>query len=386
VFGFRLLLRGERAFDYLFQQLARVIKTARPASSKRPKAVLIKSLGGIGDYLLMTPTFRSYRDLFKDYRIVLLVRKRNEELANENPFVDAVILVRYEVFRRRMSERLRLWWKLLQENIEVLINADYSTAHEFLDETIAKWSLAPRKIAFQCLDGVEERTYSSYSTLVPQTRRWMFEIDRNFEIVRFLGSPAETTYSTLIWGLDTHSPTRPEIGRLTAGTYYIVFPGSSMRQKSWPLPKFVELLDSLSGQGLLAVVCGGESEKDIAASICRDVRVQVLNLAGRTGLLDLAHLIKNSRFVISNDTSAVHIAASCHVQSFVILGGGHYARFLPYPNRPDIETFTNFDYERCFGCHWRCIYDRPRCITEVDVKSVTAAIVKFVERENLNGN
>ena len=96
---------------------------------------------------------------------------------------------------------------------------------------------------------------------------------------------------------------------------------------------------------------------------------------------DLVELIRASRLLIGNETSAVHIAVAVDTPSVCILGGGHYGRFMPYEladgdaPRPAVAMHKM----PCFGCDWRCSQPHQPgkampCIAAVSVADVVNAI------------
>ena len=84
----------------------------------------------------------------------------------------------------------------------------------------------------------------------------------------------------------------------------------------------------------------------------------------------------DEKLLISNETSAIHIAAALDVQSICILGGGHYGRFTPYPldsykKRPISVVNEMF----CFQCNWNCYIKHSKnkpfpCIDLIEFKEV----------------
>jgi ADP-heptose:LPS heptosyltransferase len=85
----------------------------------------------------------------------------------------------------------------------------------------------------------------------------------------------------------------------------------------------------------------------------------VLNLAGKTTLIDLAELIRAAKLLIGNESGAVHLAAAVGTPSVSIVGGGHYGRFIPYDIAADDECVAPIPVihrMECYGCNWKCIF------------------------------
>jgi ADP-heptose:LPS heptosyltransferase len=370
----RVMNVPERAFTTLLQSIGYL---ARPVSALRHRSrdtVLIKHGGGIGDYVLLTASFPGYRALYPDARIVLIVRQEVRDLARFNPYIDRCITVDFAAYPRNPFARLRLWAAIVMEHVDIAINVDYSSHYEALDRAVMQWSMASRKIAFACLDKDAHRDTGIYSDVVQQSEEWMFEIDRNNRLLRYLGLASYDNRTTMIWNLETYTPPAGLLDFIPRTPYYVICPGSLRAEKCWPADRFASLIDELSYLGCTALICGSARESGTARAIQERASAVTIDLTGKTQLMDLCFIIRGARLMLSNDSAAAHIAAAVRTQGFAILGGGHYGRFLPYPGEETITPIINEEYRVCFNCYWQCLYDTFRCIQETSVQQVADSI------------
>jgi ADP-heptose:LPS heptosyltransferase len=113
-------------------------------------------------------------------------------------------------------------------------------------------------------------------------------------------------------------------------------------------------------------------------------------LSGKTTLQELAELIRGAEILISNETSAVHIAAAVGTNSVCILGGGHFGRFLPYPKHvKGARPIVADKYMPCFNCNWKCEWPHEPsgavpCVTGVSIEQVLRLIPKVTNAPYLN--
>ena len=72
----------------------------------------------------------------------------------------------------------------------------------------------------------------------------------------------------------------------------------------------------------------------MGASLLREVATKtgVTDLTGQTTLPELLTLMKHAALVISNDTGPAHLSIALGVPTIVIVGGGHFTSFVPYPD------------------------------------------------------
>jgi ADP-heptose:LPS heptosyltransferase len=77
------------------------------------------------------------------------------------------------------------------------------------------------------------------------------------------------------------------------------------------------------------VLTGARSESDAVSRVADAMKHPAINLAGKTGLGELAMLIKNSRLLFSNDTGVSHIAAAVGAPSVIVFLVSDPARWAP---------------------------------------------------------
>ena len=130
------------------------------------------------------------------------------------------------------------------------------------------------------------------------------------------------------------------------------------------------------------MLCGSREERSVCDQVIRASGMKATNLAGQTLLPELVEVIRGAAFLVSNETSAIHIAAATGTPSVCILGGGHYGRFLPYDpedagKQPlPVPVIHKMD---CFGCNWKCTQPHKKgtpvpCISGITVEQVWKAV------------
>ena len=177
--------------------------------------------------------------------------------------------------------------------------------------------------------------------------------------------------------------------------YCVLFPGAGSNSRQWPIAHFATLTDKIYRQsGLTVVVCGSPDEQGLAESLISQTGVPIVNMTGKTNLVELAVIIKDASFLVSNETSAIHFAAAVSTLAFCLLGGGHYGRFMPY----DIENKTKKPHPvaiihqmDCFNCNWRCRYfikdnEPAPCIEKISVEEVFAALQPLFKKRHQLGS
>ena len=89
------------------------------------------------------------------------------------------------------------------------------------------------------------------------------------------------------------------------------FPGASYGPaKRWPVDRFIAVGRQLvTKQGCRVLVFGGKSDKQICDEVAAGIGENAINLAGETGLVELAGLLMRCNAVVANDSGGMHLAA-----------------------------------------------------------------------------
>ncbi len=133
--------------------------------------------------------------------------------------------------------------------------------------------------------------------------------------------------------------------------------------KRWPSVHFAQVASYASAQGHQVWLVG--SPKD--AGICAEVEAQspagVVNLAGRTTLLEAVDLLSRADRVVSNDSGLMHVASALGRPVVGVFGSTSTTFTPPLGERArtvslGIECSPCFQRECPLG-HLRCLNDLP---------------------------
>jgi len=102
--------------------------------------------------------------------------------------------------------------------------------------------------------------------------------------------------------------------------FVVLIPGCApgREYKRWPAAHYAALVDRLKVAGIACVMAGTLADKDMAA-IIREGSPAVIDLIGRTNLLQLAALMRESLAVVGNDTGPTHLAAALGVPTLALM-------------------------------------------------------------------
>ena len=390
----RVTLRDfSRVLSWLFILLpfdlaARLTRRRGPEAGGRIKILILRP-DALGDLVLWLDAAQAMRALYPPdrYEITLLVNQSWQALAERMPWFDRVWGLDRRQFATRPLFRYRFLCRVRREGFAEALNAIF--VRDFLwSDPIAWASGAPRRVGyhgdFSIITPALMRFLDTWYTEIVRSREEpLMELERNADFVRALGA---SDYRTGVSRLPLTSEAPPGFA---AGDYYLLVPGAGKEYRQWPVEGFIEVARRLHRErGWTGVVVGAARDGDLGRRLEESAGVPVQNWAGRTSLPEMVRLVADARLVVSNETSAVHIAAALGTPAVSITGGGHFGRFVPYRAELPVTQplpVTASHPMPCFGCNWACIYPVPPgqptpCIAGITAETVWQAVEAALPR------
>lgn len=345
--------------------------------------IVILRLDRIGDFVIWLSAAKRIRLFYLDRKITLICMPCNVEIAKSVGCFDCVIGL-----DGSMRSLVR---KELSLKCNVLVQPTYSRT--FFMEMVAKAIDAKEKIAIDgdasnCSEQVRKLFLKQYSQVINTSKTPVAELVRNDDFTnQLLGE--KKNYIDLA---DLPYMKIKRIPGLESG-YYVVNLGASDSCRRWSIERFVDVTKRIKNiYGKPCVLIGSKAENVLSIEFMNQTNDTVVNLVGKTNLLEMISLIMSADFVICNDTSTLHIAAAVNVKCFCIAPGYYYPRFTDYNldalelrNRPFIVS----SHEECWGCLNKKTMTKTcktslkngtvlPCVDGVDVDSVFCAIKEYI--------
>lgn len=173
--------------------------------------------------------------------------------------------------------------------------------------------------------------------------------------------------------------------------YICVSLGGSFYEKCYPVEKFVKILENLKSNINICLL----GIKDEAFLGKKYVNIftgknKIINLIGKTSILDLISIIKYSKFLIGNDSGLIHMAVATKTPSICILSGNGYGFCNPYKIENNLTTNDKYIFPiciykkmECFNCGTQksCKYKlsknkKFKCIEDIEISTCMEKIKK----------
>lgn len=332
--------------------------------------ILFVRTDSIGDVVLASAMLEPLRKKFPQAKLAVLCQQHVAELFAACPLVDSIIC--YD--RKKMdvpAEREQIISEIAAFQPDVILNPVRS--RDKLSDDLTLGFASAQHIAIEGdLDNISEAERDAargrYEVLLPTANTHKAELDRHANFLRGLGIEAPRL-QPVVW-------TSPEDEALADAFFQqekldpkrtlALFPFTQHAIKDYP--DFAAALKDFAGWDVLLL--GGAETRGRCDQLAGQLAGRVRNLAGRTSLREMAAIIRRCRILVGSDTCAPHVACAVGVPNVVVLGGGHFGRFMPYS---PLTTAVALPLD-CFGCNWRCQYASAHCITRLMPEAVAAAI------------
>ncbi|MEO7211602.1 glycosyltransferase family 9 protein [Mucilaginibacter sp.] len=353
---------------YLFRFLA----WSRPTR----KRLLIVKADAIGDYIL----FRNFigkiklSEKYRNYEIDLLGNQVWESLTTDYDaqYIGKFFFTKPYQLYHQPSAVFKLGLVLFRRGYSIILNP--SSTRLLVTDGLIGMAAAKESLGWESnTEGIDAKykckTDEFYTTRLTLPSTIYHEFHRNkFFFDNVLNE------RTLIEG-----PMLPV--KQTAKTGIMIFPGAGIKKRGWETDKCVALIKLiLQNSAENVTIAGGPDEVIVNDAICQQVNSErLINLTGKTTLPQLVQKVAASVLLVGNDSGAIHMAVATGTSSVCLTGGGHFNRFVPYPD--DFANAPVCVYQKldCYYCNWNCIYqtaadERYPCISVITVDAAWQAV------------
>lgn len=260
--------------------------------------ILIIHTAFIGDIVLSTPLVRKIKEIYPDSYLAYVTTPAGAGILKNNPCINEII----EYDKRGTHKGIRgiyeLGKRLRYENFNMVI-----TPHRYLRSSLLAWlSRSPVRKGYDIASGkfffTEKITYDKRKHEVEKLLSFVSspETDsKRYEIELFPGEDSIEKIEN-IW----------KENNLYDKKTLVMAAGSKWFTKQLPVEYFNEVIDKISeDENIKIIAVGGKEEISIPLH-----KEKIIDLRGKTSLLDLAEVLKRGDIVVTNDSSPIHIASA----------------------------------------------------------------------------
>lgn len=293
---------------------------------REPERIAVLRALHLGDLLCATPALRALRHRFPTAEITLIGLPWAEDLMRRLPSVDRLVCflgypgVPEVAYSSERSAAFFVEARDARYDIAIQMHGDGKLSNGFIAELGAGLTVDYRR-----LDDDRLTLSLPYVADEPESLRWL-------RLVSLLGAETDDgqlefpTASAEVHRARALLAAMPPTGGPLVGLHV----GASTPLRCWPAERFAELADDLVERwGARIVLTGSETERELTARVRQSARAPLLDLGRQTDLGTLTEVIGQLTLLVTNDTSASHLAAVSRTPSVVI-----FATTQPYQWAP----------------------------------------------------
>lgn len=346
---------------------------------RRRRGLLVVRMDGIGDMVLFRPALDAHAEAFGIERkdITVLGCDSWGPIAREIFEGYRVVTLNEHAYARRPLYRFKI--NLLVRGLapEVAVCDSYLRRALMADSLV--WVSGAKRTVVS-LPYINEPTRPEYTHYLSQVSEIVntgvyptHEVVRHFRFVsQVAGREIAPVPPRISW--PERTPPIPE-----GAPYVVLNPGSNEPGRRWPFASYLEIGERLLEAGYRVVFVGSRAEKPDEELLGRfSQKDGVIDLFGKTSLPELMDVMKHAAAMLTNDTGPAHLSIALGTPTLVVVGGGHFGSFVPYPAEvsPPNARFV-FEEIECYHCFWRCDkrptkHDVFPCIAKVPEDKVWA--------------
>ncbi|MCK9203033.1 MAG: glycosyltransferase family 9 protein [Bacteroidales bacterium] len=319
------------------------------------KKVLIIQTASIGDVILATPILEKLHHVFPDANIDFLVKKGNESLLKDHPFLHEVLIW------NKNSQSYLHFDQLMHRVWSIRYDLVVNVQRFFMTGLMTAFSRAGIKTGFD----KNPLSFLYTRKIKHKIGDGVHEIDRNLSLVEEFPDPKR-----YLPRLYPSPDDENEVQCYKTGIYYTISPASLWFTKQYPVELWTELVQKIPADDFVYLL-GSPVDRELCDKICFDSgHPHIANLSGQLTFLQSAALMKGSRMNFTNDSAPMHLASAVNARVTVVycstvpeFGFGPLSEnssIVQVPEKLACRPCGLHGYQACPEKHFRCAYAIPQ--------------------------
>lgn len=332
--------------------------------------ILILKIGAIGD-VVMTSCILPFIKEHNDCQITWIIGKTAAPIISATQMVDELIVLDDEKllkgnFFQRLSEIFKLWRKIAFKKFDLALSCHVDIRYRFL-----VWPVIKKKFRF-----------------FSRNKRYIPGRYHASEYIRLLtGEEGSFTYSVkyprLVDSFPEHllplfSKDKKRVALLPGGAKNLLANNS---QRRWPIENYVKLAEKFLHEGHQVLLLGSASDQWTLPFF---EKLNVLDVIGKTELLELVSLLKRMDLFITHDSGPMHLAKLAGCRTIALFGPTQPSEFLgnsthihPLWGGKALSCRPCYDGKRFASC------SRNLCMENISLQEVVKLAETLLEKRSV---
>jgi heptosyltransferase-1 len=280
--------------------------------------ILIVKLSSLGDVIHSLPVAGALRRRFPGAEISWLVGPASAGVVGICSHVHRILV---------WNPDLRPWSHLIADLRALRPQVSLDMQGLFRTGVLARLSGARWRIGFR---SPQEGAFPLCNLRVVAPRTDIHAVDAYLGFARYLSADgAEADFGIRVPAAAREYAAQV-MGRREPRRVVALMPGTRWQSKKWPAQSFAALAGLLRGIGVGCIVLGGREDRADGSTIAAAAADAVLDLTGRTSLVESAALMTRCALIVANDSGPMHLGAALRVPVIALFGPTDPIRTGPY--------------------------------------------------------
>ncbi|GEM78160.1 glycosyltransferase family 9 protein [Vibrio superstes] len=339
-----------------------------------PKSLCILRLSAIGDVCNTIAVVQSIQSQWPDTKITWITGKIEAQLLKAVPDIEVVVFNKNEGHRAYT----KLWAQLGDRRFDALLHMQYA-----IRASIATLGIkADYKLGFDKVRSQDFQTlFTNHKVPSPKT---MHVLDGLRAFAHEIGVQDTSAFwklryssDDLAWAQEQLYPNKRNL---------VVVPAASKAYKNWTVSGYAQLVKHAVNSGWNVILAGSSAqvEIDLAEELLSAVSVNVLNLVGKSSLLQMLALLDRADLVIAPDTGPTHMANAMNTPVIGLYahhnpkrtGPYNYLSYVVSAYEEAIKAETNVPIEKL---DWRTRVKDENAMSRIKAEQVITMFDNVVE-------
>lgn len=333
--------------------------------------ILIVQTAFIGDVVLITALIRECRKIFPDSILDVLVIPSTAPLLENNPCINQV-----HVYNKKSKKDFFKIIKIIKNQNYDLAITPHSSTH-----TAIILLLAGIKIRL----GYNRWFARHLLTNKVDHPQNVLKLEKLLHLLSVFTNET-LNIETELFPSDKDLKTADNLLDKTEGKKIVLIaPGSVWETKRWSINHYITLSNLLLNKEIYIVLSGSQSERSLCDHIMDHIdknnKDRILNLCGKTTLLETSAIIQSCDLVICNDSGTLHLANAMKTRVYAFFGPTvKKLGYFPY-REGDLVFEAHIPCRPC-GSHGSktCPLKHHRCMEDIKPQNVYDKVIQFLSQ------
>lgn len=342
------------------------------------KRICIIKPSALGDVVQTLPILPVLRERFPNSEISWIIRDSFANLLEGHPHIDQII-----PFSRRSS--VRYWWNFLKDLKQRQFDLVFDLQGLLRTGIMTTATRAPWRVG---IEAAREGSHLAYNLTIPDTGRLVPAYLKYWRVADALELGETKRQTDLFLNKSDTDWAKSKLSRQENGAPILaIHAGAQWITKRWPPESFAAVgAKAIRHFRCKIVLVGTADERPLTNHIEQLLHKfvptgNVINLSGETTLKQLAAVLIESDFLLTNDSGPMHLAAGLGTPVTGIFTCTNSIRSGPPGDQHELVS-TNVD---CAGSYQkRCPKRGPQnmcCMEELETARVWQALFRLISRQ-----